>query len=766
MTPKQSLASEPADDRIWVVGARENNLKNVTVAIPKGRIVVFTGVSGSGKSSLVFDTIAAESQRQLNETFPAFVRNRLPHYGQPDADRLQNLSAAIVVDQKRLGGNARSTVGTATEIYNLLRLLYSRVGTPFVGYSPAFSFNDPRGMCSHCAGLGTVVDIDVDRLIDRTRSLDTGAIRFSTFTPGTYRWKRYVTSGLFDNARTLRDYTDEEWHALLHADGIKPEHPRPGWPGTAVYQGVLPRFRRSYLSAKADKIPAGLGAEIEQVVQRQQCPACHGARLNSAALSCTINGRNIADCANLEVGDLVEVIRDMDTPVAAPMVTAIVDRLQALVSVGLGYLSLHRETPTLSGGESQRVKIVRHLGSSLTDLTYILDEPSVGLHPHDVAQLNDLIRRLRDKGNTVLVVEHDPDVIAVADHVIDLGPAAGANGGEIVYQGAPAGLARADTCTGRHLDRRPTLKATPRTGTGKLTIEHATRHNLRDVTVAIPRGVLTVVTGVAGSGKSTLVNEILPRSHPDTVVIDQSGIHASRRSNPATYTGIFDAIRALFARTNHVRAALFSANSDGACPACKGLGVIHTDLAFLDSVTTVCEECRGCRYNPEALGYTVRGHTISDVLALTVAAARALFDGPDIRPALVRLEDVGLGYLTLGQPLNTLSGGERQRIKLAAALERRGQVYVLDEPTTGLHMSDVARLLEVLDRLVDDDGTVIVIEHNLDIVSQADWIIDLGPGAGRDGGRIVFEGFPADIVMHPTSVTGRHLGKLINRAVR
>ncbi len=758
--------TKPTADRIRVVGARENNLKDVSVEIPKGQLTVFTGISGSGKSSLVFDTIAAESQRQLNETFPAFVRNRLPHYGQPDADALENLSPAIVVDQKRLGANARSTVGTATEIYTLLRLLYSRIGTPFVGYSPAFSFNDPHGMCPRCEGLGKVTDVDVDRLIDRDRSLDDGAIRFPTFAPGTYRWKRYVTSGLFDNAKPLRDYTDDEWQTLLHADGIKPDHPHPDWPPTGTYEGVLPRFRRSYLVKSADQIPTHLVSKVEEVVTRQECPACGGARLNPAALSCKIAGRTIADCAALEAGELVDVIRAIDTPVAATMVTAIGERLDALVSVGLGYLSLSRETPTLSGGESQRVKMVRHLGSSLTGMTYILDEPSIGLHPHDVGQLNRLMQWLRDKGNTVLVVEHDPDVIAIADHVVDMGPAAGAQGGQVVYQGDLAGLGQSQTLTARYLSRRPALKATPRTPTGGLTIENVTRHNLSGVSVTIPRGVLTVVTGVAGSGKSTLVNEALPQSHPEVVLIDQSAIHASRRSTPSTYTGIFDAIRGLFARVHKTRSALFSANSDGGCPECKGLGVIHTDLAFMDAVTTVCEVCHGTRYTSEALSYTLSGRTISDVLALTVADARAFFDEPDISPVLRRLEEVGLSYLTLGQPLSTLSGGERQRIKLAAELDTTGRICVLDEPTTGLHMSDVARLLDVLNRLVDHDGTVVVIEHNLDVISQADWIIDIGPGAGNHGGQVIFEGVPAEIVQVPVSLTGQHLKQSIGPSGR
>ena len=742
-------------DVIRVVGARENNLRDVDVEIPKHRLTVVTGVSGSGKSSLVFDTIAAESRRQLGEMFPAFVRNRIPHQGQPDADGLENLSAAIVVDQRRIGGNARSTVGTATDIAPSMRLLYSRVATPHVGYSPAFSFNDPSGMCPRCEGLGSVVDIDVERLIDRGRSLDDGAIRMSTYRPGTYRWKRYVHSGFFDRTKPLRDYRPDEWDLLLHAGELTPPNPDPEFPRTGSYLGVVPRFRRDYLAGGHSKVPQRVREEVERLVGRRTCPECHGARLNAAARGATIAGRTISDCGRLELGDLAAFLRTIEHPVAAPIVRAVLHRLDALVDVGLGYLDLDRETPTLSGGEAQRITMVRQLGSSLTDLTYILDEPSAGLHPHDVDRLIGLLRRLRDKGNTVLVVEHDRDVIAAADHVVDLGPGAGAAGGSVQYTGDVAGLLRSDTATGRALRGRPVINRSPRRPAGELRIAGASLHNLRDVDVTVPLGVLTVVSGVAGSGKSTLVTEVLPRFHPQALVVDQSAPRGSRRSTLASYLGILDPVRAAFARANGVSTALFSPNSAGACPVCNGRGVIETDLAFLDPVTTGCEACGGSRFSDEALCHRLDGRTIAEVLALTVDEAHGVL--PAVRPALDRAAGVGLGYLTLGRPLTTLSGGERQRLKLAAEPGVEGGVVVLDEPTAGLHASDVARLLQVLHGLVERGSTVVVVEHDLDVIAQADWVIELGPGAGRDGGRIVFTGTPAELVAHDESITGRYL---------
>jgi excinuclease UvrABC ATPase subunit len=746
-------------DVIRVVGARENNLRDVTVEIPKGRLTVVTGVSGSGKSSLVFDTIAAESRRQLGEMLPAFLRNRLTHHGRPDVDLLENLSAAIVVDQRRIGGNSRSTVGTATDVAPLMRLLYSRVATPHVGYSPAFSFNDPSGMCPRCEGLGSVVDIDVERLFDHDRSLDEGAIRMSTYQPGTYRWKRYVHSGLFDRTKPLRDYRPDEWDTLLHAEELTPPDPDPEFPRTGTYIGVVPRFRRDYLAGGHSKVPERVRAEVERLVTRRPCPECDGARLNAAARSATVGGRTITDCGRLELRDLVAFLRTIEHPVAAPIVRAAVHRLDALVDVGLGYLSLDRETPTLSGGEAQRITLVRQLGSSLTDLTYILDEPSAGLHPHDVDRLIALLRRLRDKGNTVLVVEHDRDVIAAADHVVDMGPGAGAAGGQVRYTGDVAGLLRSDTATGRGLRGRPVLTRSPRRPTGELRIAGASLHNLRSVDVTVPRGVLTVVSGVAGSGKSSLVTEVLPRVHPEVLVVDQSPPRGSRRSTPASYLGILDPVRAAFAAANGVPAALFSPNSDGACPACRGRGVIETDLAFLDPVTTVCDACGGSRFSAEALRHRLHGRTIAEVLALTVDEARAVL--PAVRPALDRTAAVGLGYLTLGQPLTTLSGGERQRLKLAAEPGVERGVVVLDEPTAGLHMTDVARLLEVVHGLVERGSTVVVVEHDLDVIAQADRVIELGPGPGRDGGRIVFTGTPAELVADEGSITGRHLRRAL-----
>lgn len=755
MTNKKSEL-ENRHDIIHVVGARENNLKNVTVSIPKKQITVFTGVSGSGKSSLVFDTIAAESQRQLNETFTSFIRHRLPHYGQPNVDSLENLSVAIVVNQKRLGGNARSTVGTITDIYSLLRLLYSRIGKPFVGYSNVFSFNDPHGMCMKCEGLGSVATINLDRLIDKSRSLNEGAIQFPTFKPGEWRWKRYAFSGLFDNDKKLGEYTDDEWDTLLYKMDVKLKHPSLGWPKTSKYEGVIPRFERSFLTKESTEATRYKEA-LEHVVMRSICPSCKGARLNQQVLNCKINGRNIADCTALQVNDLIEVIRKINKPTAATMVSAIIERLEHLNSIGLGYLSLNRQTSTLSGGESQRVKIVRHLGSSLTDIMYIFDEPSIGLHPHDVHRLNTLIQHLRDKGNTVLVVEHDPDVISIADHVIDMGPEAGVKGGQVVYKGDFAGLVTSNTLTGKYLSRQIHLKTKLRQSNGSLVIKHASLHNLKDVSVNIPQGVMTVVTGVAGSGKSTLINGVLPQHYPEAIFIDQGAIRGSKRSNPATYTGMLDLIRDLFAQANSVSPSLFSFNSHGACPECKGLGITYTDLAFMDPIINVCEVCQGRRFTDEVLGYTLRGKNISEVLELSVADAVRFFQEKMLQSILKRLSDVGLDYITLGQPLNTLSGGERQRIKLATELENSGQIYVFDEPTTGLHMSDVERLIGLMNRLVDNGSTLIVIEHNLNVISQADWIIDLGPGAGHDGGRVIFEGYPAELVNNQSSVTGLYL---------
>ncbi len=751
-----------SDNYIRVSGARERNLKNIDVLIPKKEITVFTGVSGSGKSSLVFDTIAAESQRQLNETYTSFIRHRMPHYGKPDVDMIENLSVAFIINQKRLGGNARSTVGTITDIYSLLRLLFSRIGKPFAGYSDVFSFNNPAGMCSCCQGLGKMEAVDIERLLDKNKSLNEGAIRFPTFEPGGWRLTRYIYSGFFNNDKKIKDYSSEELDLLLYADGIKVKDPLPEWPKTSLYEGVVPRIERSFLK-KEDGEKVRYSKEIEGFIIKQDCPHCHGTRLNDRVLSCKVNGKNIAECADMQINELLEFIQSINAPVAAAIVSEMVNRLQQMVSIGLDYLSLSRQTSTLSGGESQRIKIVCQLGSSLTDLTYIFDEPSIGLHPHDISKINDLMKLLRDKGNTVLIVEHDPDIIKIADQVIDMGPGAGIHGGEIVYQGSLQGLKESGTLTGKYLSYRPELKAGTRTPKGWLSIHNATLYNLKNLSVEVPKGVMTVVTGVAGSGKSTLINQVLPRFYPDTVFIDQKGIQASKRSNIATFTGIFDMIRKLFAKSNGVSASLFSFNSQGACPACKGLGVTYTDLAFMDTIVTVCEECHGNRYTDEVLGYKLRGKNIGEILKMTVSEALEFFREEEIRTVLKRLSDVGITYISLGQPLNTLSGGELQRIKLASELLNGGKVYVLDEPSTGLHMADIKQLIGIMNRLVEQNSTLIVIEHNLDIICQADWVIDLGPYAGQHGGKIMFTGLPEDLINCKDSLTGKSLKKYMNK---
>ncbi|MBB5897784.1 ATP-binding cassette domain-containing protein [Kutzneria kofuensis] len=746
-----------AGGHIEVGNARENNLKNVSLRIPKGELTVFAGVSGSGKSSVVFGTIAVESQRQLNESFPAFIRNRLPRYERPDAEVMENLSTAIVVDQKPVGGNSRSTVGTMTDIYSVLRVLFSRHGKPTAGPSTSFSFNDPNGMCPECEGLGRTVRLDLDKLIDESKSLNEGAIRHPSFAKGTFQWQLYAESGLFDPDLPIGKFSQEDREKLLHGSGFKVDRSGRNGVYKNEYEGVVLRFTRRYLKKGLDALNERDRAAVDEVVSEGPCPVCHGGRLNKKALASKIKGYSIADLTRLEVDELIDVLADLDVPAAKPIVGAALAALRRVSDIGLGYLSLDRETPTLSGGESQRLKTVRHLGSSLTDLTFIFDEPSVGLHPRDVHRLNELLLALRDKGNTVLVVEHDRDVLRIADHVVEMGPGAGTEGGEVVFEGTVAQLRKAGTATGRALRSVPGLKDTFRMPTGKLPIRHARVHNLQDVSVDIPTGVLTTVTGVAGSGKSTLVSTVLPRQHPDVVIVDQSAIGISLRSVPATYLDVMDPIRAMFAAATGQDAGLFSFNSAGACPNCKGRGIIQTDLAYLDPVTTTCEECGGKRYRPEALAHTVGDRTIADVLAMTTDDALRFFTEPDIKQRLALLSEVGLGYLTLGQPLSTLSGGERQRLKLATRLRETGTVYVLDEPTTGLHMSDVGRLLALMDRLVDAGNTVIAIEHDLDVVRHSDWIIDMGPEAGRHGGRVVFEGTPRDLLRAKNSHTARCL---------
>lgn len=742
---------------IVIRGARENNLKHVSLRIPKRKITIFTGVSGSGKSSIVFDTISSEAQRQLNETFSAFIRNRLPRYTRPETDSIENLSTAIVIDQKRLGGNSRSTVGTITDIYSLLRLLFSRVGQPSVGFSSAFSFNDPAGMCPECHGVGRKVELDVGKLLDKSKSLNEGAILFPVFAVGTWYWKSFTHSGLFDNDKKLENYSEAEWHMLLYGNDSQVTFSSKYGPVQSDYEGVAEKFNRLYIHRDISEMSESLRGKVLRFVSQVRCPLCDGARLGQEALGCTIGGRNIAQLAAMEIHELMTALGEIDDPVAAPMIYGIVGRLRHMIDMGLGYLSLDRETTSLSGGESQRIKMVRHLGSSLTDLIYIFDEPSVGLHPRDVHRLNGLLRQLRDKGNTVLVVEHDPEVIRIADHIVDVGPYAGKQGGEIVYEGGVDGLMKAPTLTGRYMNRELPLKTDCRRPTGHLNIAGASLHNLKNVTVNIPIGVLTAVTGVAGSGKSTLIHNVLHARHPEAIVIDQSAVGTSIRSNPATYTGIMDGIRALFAQENKVSASLFSFNSNGACPECHGLGYNYTELAFLEPVKTICETCDGKRFGEEVLSYTLHGKSIADVLGMSVEQAIRFFDKPDLCRKLQALHDVGLDYLTLGQPLSTLSGGECQRIKLASELHKSGNLYVMDEPTTGLHMSDVGRLLAIMNHLVDGGSTVIVIEHNLDVIRQADWVIDLGPEGGSHGGQIVFEGTPEQLSSAEHSLTGAHL---------
>ncbi|QDQ14699.1 ATP-binding cassette domain-containing protein [Streptomyces spectabilis] len=755
-----------AHDHITLTGARENNLREVSLRIPKGRLTVFTGVSGSGKSSVVFDTIAVESQRQLNETFTWFVRNRLPKYERPHADAIEDLAPAIVVDQKPIGGHSRSTVGTMTDIYSVMRVLFSRHGTPSAGPATAYSFNDPSGMCPECAGLGRTVRPDYDRILDPAKSLADGAILFPPFAAGTWQGQTYTNTTDLDPHKPVRDFTAEERRFLLrgHPGSKKVSVDNTGGARDIDFEGLADRFERLYLHRDLSALSQRTRDLVQGFLIEGRCPACAGARLNPAALASRVNGLNIADCARMEVTDLIAELGRVDDPVAGPVARAAVAALERVEAIGLGYLSLDRETSTLSGGEGQRLKMVRHLGSSLTGMTYIFDEPSVGLHPRDVGRLGDLLLRLRDKGNTVLVVEHDPDVIAIADHVVDMGPAAGSRGGLVVFEGTPDALRAADTLTGRSLRRASGVKEHPREPVGDAWIKGADLHNLKDVSVRVPTGVLTAVTGVAGSGKSTLVSEVFTAQHPDAVVVDQSAIGISGRSTPATYLGIMDRVRALFARHTGAEPGLFSFNSSGACGSCQGRGIIHSDLAFMDPVTTTCEACEGRRFKPEVLRLTVGGRSVVDVLNMTAEQALVFladFPDPAVRRRLGALRDVGLTYLTLGQPLSTLSGGERQRIKLATQLHRTGTTYVLDEPTTGLHMADVDGLLALLDRLVDAGNTVVVVEHNLDVVKHADWVIDLGPDGGKHGGRVVFEGTPRELLAAEGSFTAEHLRRAV-----
>ncbi|MBB6171735.1 excinuclease UvrABC ATPase subunit [Nocardiopsis mwathae] len=757
-TDSTSIASDgqprAADghDVIEVRGARENNLRNVSVDIPKRRLTVFTGVSGSGKSSLVFGTVAAESQRLINETYTAFIQSFMAPVGRPDVDALRNLSAAIVVDQERMGANSRSTLGTATDAHAMLRIIFSRIGTPHIGASTCFSFNSAEGMCPRCEGLGRVSDIDVAQVVDVERSLNDGAITAPGFAVGSWYWQVMVHSGFVDPDAKVGDFTPDQWEDFLYKPltKVKTDH------GNLTYEGLITKVRRLYLAKDRESMQSHIREFVDRAVAFTACRDCGGTRLNAAALSSTIGGYDIAQCSAMQISDLAAFVRGIGDPSVGPLVDTLGGTLDSLVEIGLGYLSLDRESSTLSGGEAQRVKMVRHLGSSLTDVTYVFDEPTVGLHPHDIQRMNDLLLRLRDKGNTVLVVEHKPETIEIADHVVDLGPGAGRSGGQVCFTGDVAGLRASGSLTGRHLDHRARLRDKVREPYGQLPIAGADLHNLKDVSVDIPLGVLTVVTGVAGSGKSSLIHGSLP-GREGVVVVDQSPIRGSRRSNPATYTGLLDPIRTAFARANNVKASLFSANSAGACPNCRGIGLVYTDLAMMAGVATICEECEGKRFTADVLTYRLRGRDISQVLNMSVAEARDFFTSGSARTILDRLTDVGLGYLGLGQPLTTLSGGERQRLKLAIRMAENGTTYVLDEPTTGLHLADVDQLLELLDRLVDHGNTVIVIEHHQAVMAHADWIIDLGPGAGDDGGQVVFTGTPADLVDTGDTLTARHL---------
>jgi excinuclease UvrABC ATPase subunit len=790
-TRPETQAPEPhaadSHDLIRVHGARENNLKDVSIEIPKRRLTVFTGVSGSGKSSLVFGTIAAESQRLINETYSAFVQGFMPTLSRPEVDVLEGLTTAIIVDQQRMGADPRSTVGTATDANAMLRILFSRLGQPHIGSPKAFSFNVPSisgagavtleragktvkerrsfsitgGMCPRCEGRGTISDIDLTQLFDASKSLREGAITAPGYTGGGWNSRLYIESGFFDPDKPVRDFTKKELHDFLYREPVRMKIAGINM----TYEGLVPRIQKSMLSKDPDAMQPHIRAFVERAVTFSACPECGGTRLAEPARSSKIKGINIADACAMEIRDLAEWIGALDAPSVAPLLATLKHTLDSFTEIGLGYLSLDRAAGTLSGGEAQRVKMIRQLGSSLTDVTYVFDEPTIGLHPHDIQRMNELLLRLRDKGNTVLVVEHKPETITIADHVVDLGPGAGTAGGTVCFEGTIGGLRASGTITGRHFDDRATLKEKVRTPAGALEVRGARTHNLCDVDVDIPLGVLVVVTGVAGSGKSSLIHGSV--SGRDGVVsVDQTPIRGSRRSNPATYTGLLDPIRNAFAKANGVKPALFSANSEGACPNCNGVGVIYTDLAMMAGVATTCEECEGRRFQASVLEYHLGGRNISEVLAMPVAEAGEFFAAGDAKNAaahviLGRLADVGLGYLSLGQPLTTLSGGEQQRLKLATRMAEKGGIYVLDEPTAGLHLADVEQLLGLLDRLVDSGKSVIVIEHHQAVMAHADWIIDLGPGAGHDGGRIVFEGTPADLVADRPTLTGKHLAAYV-----
>jgi len=786
-TPTSDSRVADSHDLIRVTGARENNLKDISLEIPKRRLTVFTGVSGSGKSSLVFGTIAAESQRMINETYSTFVQGFMPSLARPDVDVLEGLTTAIIVDQERMGANSRSTVGTATDANAMLRILFSKLGQPHVGSPQAFSFNVASisgagavtmerggvttkerrsftitgGMCPRCEGMGKVNDIDLGQLYDDSKSLNGGALTIPGYTADGWGVRIYTGSGFVDGDKPIREFSAKELDDFLYHEPTKVKI----GDINMTYEGLVPKVQKSFLTKDREAMQPHIRAFVDRAVTFTTCPDCGGTRLNEGARSARILGLNIAEACAMQISDLAEWVRGLDEPSVAPLLTTLQETLDSFVNIGLGYLSLDRPSGSLSGGEAQRTKMIRHLGSSLTDITYVFDEPTIGLHPHDIQRMNDLLLRLRNKGNTVLVVEHKPETIRIADHVVDLGPGAGTAGGTICFEGTVEGLRASGTLTGNHFDDRAAVKDSVRTPTGTLEIRGATANNLRDVDVDIPLGVLAVITGVAGSGKSSLVHGSMPAG-AGVISIDQGAIRGSRRSNPATYTGLLDPIRTAFAKANGVKPALFSANSKGACPNCNGAGVVYTDLGVMASVATPCEVCEGKRFDATVLEYRLGGRDISEVLAMSVTEAEEFFGSGEARtPAahtiLVRLADVGLGYISLGQPLPTLSGGERQRLKLATHMGEKGSVYVLDEPTTGLHLADVENLLGLLDRLVDSGKSVIVIEHHQAVMAHADWIIDIGPGAGHDGGRVVFEGTPADLIADRSTLTGQHLAQYV-----
>lgn len=740
---------------IIIKGLMQNNLKNVSLKLPKEKIIVFTGVSGSGKSSIVFDTIGAESQRQINETYSAFIRGRLPKYEKPHVELIENLTPSVIVDQSPLGGNIRSTVGTISDLYSTLRLLFSRIGTPYVGTASYFSFNDPNGMCPECSGIGKTMIVDLESIIDENKSWNEGMVKDSMFNPGSWYWKQYAESGFFDLDKPLKNYSEEEYNLLFYGsrqNGGERENKK--------VEGLANQYERLYLKRDVSSKSGHTQDKSARLIKEKQCPLCKGKRLNQASLNCKIQGYSIADMCEMELVELREVLSSIKDKRADTMINSIVESLDRMIEIGLPYLHLNRESSSMSGGEAQRLKLVRYMGSSLTNMTYIFDEPSTGLHPRDVHRMNELLIKLRDKGNTVLVVEHDKDVISIADEIVDVGPLAGKHGGEIVFQGTFEELKKSNTLTGKALNESLTLKERLRKPNGYLEVRNANLHNLKNVNVNIPLGIMTVITGVAGSGKSTLICDVFAKEHEDDVIIvDQGPITATNRSMPATFLGIFDDIRKLFAKENNVDSGMFSFNSKGACKACQGKGVIVTELVFMDPVVTECEECHGTRYSSEVLSYKYKGKNIIEVLEMTVDEALDFFKEGKINKMLKSMKEVGLSYMTLGQPLSTLSGGERQRIKLAKYLDKKGNIYILDEPTTGLHMSDISKLLELFDKMVNKGNTIIVIEHNLDVMKRADYIIDVGPDGGKNGGQIVFEGTPKEMIENGNTITAKYLKK-------